>query len=151
MTIAPLPYLLDTNILLRLLDRASVSHAVALAAVSRLLAAGHELYITAQNLIEFWAVATRPVGVNGLGWDVAHTRSVVSDLMDRFPLLDETPDILARWLRLVSVEGVSGRQVHDARIVAVMETHGVTHLLTFNAEDFRRYSAITVVHPETVR
>ena len=145
------PYLLDTNILLRLVDRAAASHTVAVVALARLLAAGHELYITAQNLIEYWSVATRPLAANGLGWDVARTRGVVADLMSRFPLLDEMPDVFPRWLQLVSVEGVSGRQVHDARLVAVMAAHGVTHLLTFNVEDFRRYSSITVVHPMDVR
>jgi predicted nucleic acid-binding protein len=31
-----------------------------------------------------------------------------------------------------------GVQVHDARIVAVMNVHGVTHLLTLNGGDFSR-------------
>ena len=148
MTVA---YLLDTNILVRLVDRASASHDVALVAVSRLLAAGYDLYITAQNLIEFGAVATRPIAANGLGWDMMRTHSGVTDLINRFPLLDDTPGIFPRWLNLVTAVGVSGRQVHDARLVAVMEVHAVTHLLTFNVEDFRRYSTITVVHPDAVR
>jgi predicted nucleic acid-binding protein len=35
---------------------------------------------------------------------------------------------------------VSGVQVHDARLVAAMKTHGVTHILTFNVVDFQRYA-----------
>jgi hypothetical protein len=31
-----------------------------------------------------------------------------------------------------------------------MEAHSITHLLTFNSNDFLRYSAITVVHPDDV-
>ncbi|MGE0540096.1 MAG: type II toxin-antitoxin system VapC family toxin [Dehalococcoidia bacterium] len=60
-------YLLDTNILVRLVDRASARHVTAIAAVAGLLAQGHELHISAQNLIEFWSVATRPLSANGLG------------------------------------------------------------------------------------
>jgi predicted nucleic acid-binding protein len=143
-------YLLDTNILVRLVDRTSARYAVAVAAVASLLAQGHELYITAQNLIEFWSVATRPHSANGLGWDTTRVLAELNDIRSRFPLLDDTPDVFPTWLRLVSAEGVSGRQVHDARLVAVMDVHSITHLLTFNTNDFRRYSTITVVHPEDV-
>jgi predicted nucleic acid-binding protein len=62
-------------------------------------------------------------------------------------LLPDTPDIYPEWRRLVLAIGVSGRQVHDARLAAVMRAHGVTHILTFNASDFTRYPGITVVHP----
>jgi len=48
--------------------------------------------------------------------------------------------------------GVSGVQVHDARIVAAMLVHQVTHISTFNASDFARYSSIGIiaVDPKTV-
>jgi hypothetical protein len=47
---------------------------------------------------------------------------------------------------------VSGVQVHDARLVAVMKVHGVAHILTLNAADFRRYipEGITILDPYTV-
>ena len=43
------------------------------------------------------------------------------------------------WRRLVVNYGVSGVQVHDARLVATMLVHDVTHILTFNTQDFIRY------------
>ena len=48
--------------------------------------------------------------------------------------------------------GVSGVQVHDARLVATMIVHGVTHILTFNTSDFVRYApqGIVAVDPATV-
>jgi hypothetical protein len=46
--------------------------------------------------------------------------------------------------------GVTGKKAHDTRLVAAMMVHGVTHLLTFNIEDFKQYSNITLVHPEDV-
>jgi predicted nucleic acid-binding protein len=45
---------------------------------------------------------------------------------------------------------VSGAQVHDARLIASMKVYGITHLLTFNADDFTRYLDITVVDPQHV-
>ncbi len=48
--------------------------------------------------------------------------------------------------------GVSGVQVHDARLVAAMISHGATHILTFNTADFARYApeGIMAVDPATV-
>jgi hypothetical protein len=43
-----------------------------------------------------------------------------------------------------------GKNAHDARFVAAMMAHGLTHLLTFNPQDFRRYSGITVVTPAEI-
>lgn len=37
--------------------------------------------------------------------------------------------------------------LHDARLVAVMLSHGVTHLLTFNTGDFASFTNISLVHP----
>ena len=45
---------------------------------------------------------------------------------------------------------VLGKNGHDARFVAAMVTYGLTHLLTFNTQDFRQYAAITAVSPADV-
>ena len=69
-----------------------------------------------------------------------------------FPLLPDSPAVYTKWRRLVVSFGVSGIQVHDARIVATMIVHGVTHILTFNTTDFVRYGTrgIVTVDPTTV-
>jgi hypothetical protein len=36
------------------------------------------------------------------------------------------------------------------RLIASMKVYGVTHLLTSNAEDFTRYTDITVIAPQHV-
>ncbi len=59
--------LLDTNVLVRLVNVADAAFAVASRAVALLHKNGDTLYVTAQNLIEFRNVATRPVAMNGLG------------------------------------------------------------------------------------
>jgi len=45
---------------------------------------------------------------------------------------------------------VSGKQAHDARLAAAMLRHGLTHLLTFNIEDFKRYPSINILDPKVV-
>ena len=42
-----------------------------------------------------------------------------------------------------------GKQAHDARLVAIMNTNGLTHVLTFNVNNFRAYD-VTVVSPDEV-
>jgi hypothetical protein len=44
-----------------------------------------------------------------------------------------------------------GKQVHDTRLVAVCQVHGLTHVLTFNIQHFARPASLvpglTVLHP----
>ncbi len=89
-------YLLDTNVLLRLADSKADEHRTALHALDRLLANGDLCFITAQIVIEFWAVATRQREANGLGWGVPETRSRVARLLEQFRFLEETPSVFAR-------------------------------------------------------
>ena len=100
-------------------------------------------------LAEFWSVATRPVDVNGYGWPPKEAEAKVAELLRQFPLLPETPAVFPEWLRLVSSHGVLGKQVRDARLVALANIHGVPHLLTFNVGDFQRYGTLAV-SPEQV-
>lgn len=108
----------------------------------------HECFLATQVIIEFWVVATRPVQVNGLGWSVEQTRSIIDRLLEQFPLLDESPQIFPNWLKLVTDSRVLGKRTHDARIVAAMLANDITHILTFNPSDFTDLSSVTIVHPQ---
>ena len=59
--------LVDTSILLRLVNGSDAQYDVALNAVTTLLSQGETLYLTAQSMIEFRSGATRPIANNGLG------------------------------------------------------------------------------------
>jgi predicted nucleic acid-binding protein len=136
---------------LRLADPASPQHRVAIDALARLVGEGNEVYLTPQNFIELWAVATRPVDANGLGWSSERTAKEVADLQARFPLLPDSPEIFNRWFDLVKQLPVRGKRVHDARLVAVLQAHTVEHLITFNVSDFRAFSSIiSLVDPHSL-
>jgi len=60
-------YLVDTNVLLRLIQKSSLLHTDARRAVLTLGKQGEELCVMPQNLIKFWAVATQSRTDNGLG------------------------------------------------------------------------------------
>ncbi|MCU0535471.1 MAG: PIN domain-containing protein [Hydrococcus sp. Prado102] len=141
-------YLLDTNVVMRFCNPSDVQHQLATDAISRLLAQTDECFLAAQIIIEFWVVATRPTEVNGLGWTTEQTRSTIDQLLDRFPLLEESPQIFPHWLNLVTNKKVRGKRTHDARIIAIMLANGMTHILTFNPSDFAGISNITIIHPQ---
>jgi predicted nucleic acid-binding protein len=143
-------YLSDTNILLRWQRPTDPLYPVAQQAVKALQRRGERLYVTPQNYIEFWGVATRPASVNGLGMTPAEADAELAHLERFFLLAPDDPAIYGEWRRLVISVGVSGAQVHDARLVAVMRVHGLTHLLTFNPRDFTRYPGITVVRLQDI-
>lgn len=145
-------YLVDTNVLLRFAFAGDPAHPVAKPAVERLQRSGHRLVTLFQNRSEFWNVSTRPVARNGYGLDIATAEAALCRVERDFPLLPEHPQTYATWRRLVVAYGVSGVQVHDARLAAAMLAHGVTHVLTFNVADFGRYAPerLAAVDPATV-
>ena len=143
-------YLLDTNVLLRMSDSTSPVYLLARRATAGLLRRRDRIFVTSQNIIEFWVVATRPLTVNGLGWSVTQTYAEVEQILNQFPRLEETPQIFPHWANLVTTYQLQGKRVHDARLVAVMLVHGVTHLLTFNPGDFNNIGEIEVIHPHWI-
>ncbi|MEC4817949.1 MAG: type II toxin-antitoxin system VapC family toxin [Scytonema sp. PMC 1069.18] len=143
-------FLVDTNVLLRSVEPSHPMYGDATKATSTLLRRGERLCIVPQNLIEFWNVYTRPLERNGLGHTSVEVEAEINRLKTVFPLLLDTEAIYQEWEQLVVTYSVRGINVHDARLVAAMLVHGLTHILTFNISDFNRYSEITAVHPTTI-
>ena len=147
-------YLIATTIVARLANAADAQHAVAARAVLELHRRDEILNVTPQVMIEFRNVATRPVAVNGLGLSIVDAESQAATFEVRFPLLVDTPDVYPDWKTLVAALDVIGKQVHDARLVAVCHVHGVTHVLTFNFSHFARLAGfgpgVIVVDPANV-
>lgn len=145
-----MPFLVDTNLLLRSIDLAHPMNTVAIKALTTLRGQGEQLCIIPQNLIEFWNVYTRPLEKNGLGRTPLEAEVEVKQLKTFFLLLSDTAAIYPQWERLVVTHAVRGVNVHDTRLVAAMLVHGLTHILTFNTGDFTRFSEITAVHPTAI-
>lgn len=131
-------YLIDTSVLARLANTADALHLVASGAVVELHRRGESLHLAPQNLIEFRNVATRPMSANGLGLTASEVEAKAAVFHSIFPLLEETVAVYPAWKALVEALEVVGKQVYDARLVAVCHVHGITHLLTFNVSHFGR-------------
>jgi len=126
--------LIDTNILLRSVQPSHSMHAVAVTAL--------------QNVAEFWSVATRPEKNNGLGFTTREAHSSLTSIENFFQILGEDAASYAIWKSMLTKLGISGVQVHDARLAAVMKVHGIARIVTFNVSGFARFPEIEAVHPE---
>jgi predicted nucleic acid-binding protein len=143
--------LLDTNILTRSAQPAHPMQKMALDAVSILKTRGEDLCIVPQDLVEFWAVATRPMAVNGLAMTASQAQAELTRFKSFFRFLPDSSLVHDEWEKLVVRHAVSGKNTYDARMVAAMKVHSIGELLTFNGADFKRYPDITVIAPANVQ
>ncbi|MCI0357218.1 MAG: PIN domain-containing protein [Planctomycetaceae bacterium] len=146
-------FLVDTNVLVRYANTADQAHALAVEALLELHRRNETLFIAPQNVVEFWSVATRPVASNGLGMTDVEVAETVELLEIEFPLVAETPEIYAALRRLLKNVQVVGKQIHDARLVAICQANQIGSLLTFNGRHFSRFAVATdfkVVEPASV-
>jgi len=139
-------YLLDTNVVLRLIDREDPQHKVCRVAVDTLIEREDEICLAPQVLVEFWVAATRPRENNGFGWLPKDTDYHIGRLCDFFRVRPERSDIFARWRKLVTETSVCGKHAHDARLAAFMLVHNINTIVTLNAPHFRGFG-VTVLEP----
>ena len=142
--------LTDTNILIRRIHHRDPKHRETRAALSILRSRGDRICVSAQNLIECWAVCTRPLQNNGLGLTPAQADRITSRIEELCSLLPDSPSVYTEWRRLVVAHSVSGKKTHDVRLVAVMKVYGIDTILTFKLDDFKRYPGIRAVLPAEV-
>jgi predicted nucleic acid-binding protein len=141
--------LVDTNVLLRLVHATSPGHIQAAAALET-LSTSVELCLVPQVIYEFWVASTRPLNVNGFGIDAVSAERAIERLLRRFRLRRDERGVFGHWQTLVVAHDVKGKNAHDARLVAAMQRHGLTRLLTFNKPDFERFQGILVFTPAEV-
>ena len=142
--------LADTNIIIRRVHRKAARYREVIRALRALQVRGDRVCFVPQNLYEFWAVATRPLANNGLGLTPDQVHRVTGRIEKLGTILRDPPELYDVWRQLVVSYGVSGKKAHDARLVAAMAIHGITHILTFNPDDFTRYAGINVIRPASL-
>jgi len=141
-------YLLDSNIFIRLASRNDPHRQICLDALRKLRSRNEELCYTPQVVIEFWNVCTRPASARGgLDLSVDQTERKVRLIERHFVLLPDSLATFREWRRLAVTHSLIGLAVHDAKLVASMNVHGITNLLTLNETDFKRYTNINAVNP----
>ena len=144
-------YLVDTGVLLRLFDRSDPVHNSVRQGLQLLRAASHSLAMSSQNIAEFWNVSTRPTSARGgYGQTVTTTERRVQ-FLERFGTIHlESTASYQAWRRLLVDHSIQGLSVHDSRLVALMETFGIKHIITLNVKDFARYPGIIALLPDDI-
>jgi predicted nucleic acid-binding protein len=138
--------LIDTNVLLRAVQPSHRMHPVALPALERLLAGPEPLFIAIQNVGEFWNSATPPLAANGLGMTVDQVGREVKRLESFFEIVSESAASYVAWKTLATTHRVSGAQVHDARLAAVMTASGIARIVTFKRAGLAPVRGVAVLH-----
>lgn len=143
---APDPVFVDTNVLVYAAIASSPFFAEAFGQLDAFRRAGVELWVSRQVLREYLATLSRPqpfappLPAPALIADIRRFES-------QFRIAEDGPAVTANLLTLLSTIPVGGKQVHDANIVATMQTHGLRRLLTHNTADFVRFAALIQVEP----
>ena len=138
------PLFLDTSLIVAATVEAHPAHKAASAFIDARVTEARPMLISLQVGREFLVVLTRQP-VSGRIFTLAESLAALEVWLTGCQVLDETVNVLHQCLRLVQQFNVHGKQVHDSNIVATMLAHGVRHLATRNAADFKRYESLISV------
>jgi len=106
-----MPYLVDTNVFLRIVPKTDPDREAALTALRKLIENGETLYYTTQVLAEFWTVCTRPTTARGgYGLSPAKTERKARMIERYCQFLPETVAAHQEWRRLMVGHAVQGMQ-----------------------------------------
>lgn len=145
MTVAE-EWFVDTNVLVYATNIDSPWHQSAMEALSRARQAGIGLVVSPQILREYLVASTRTSSAPMPRIEILQNLAI---LQREFRILNEDRTVAAKLLELVARYEVSGKKIHDANIVATMLVYGLTHLLTYNVDDFVRFEGEIALVPST--
>ena len=137
---------LDTNVLVYATVSSAPLHTVTLTRLQELWASEQSLWVSRQVLREYLAVLTRPQTFSH-PQPAAIVAERVRFFMTHFHVADENDTVTKNLLSLLTALDIKGKQIHDANIIATMQAYGLTHLLTHNANNFRRFAHLVTVIP----
>ncbi|GAB4418750.1 MAG: type II toxin-antitoxin system VapC family toxin [Anaerolineae bacterium] len=135
----------DTNVLIFATNSASPWHLPASNVLQEARRLGVELVISPQIIREYLVAATRPGSSTVL--PLAAVLTNVRIFQTDFHLVEDNALVSAKLIDLVSRVTVGGKQIHDANVVAPMQIHNISHLLTHNVADFTRFAHLITVLP----
>ena len=131
----------DTNILVHSTVGSSPWHKETRNWLSILINDDVELCISTQVIREYLVILTRG-DIFERKFTPKEALNALKTILPDFIIFNETEETLIHLYKLINRYGVKGKVIHDANIVATMLTHGITRLITYNTEDFRRFGEI---------
>ncbi len=136
---------IDTNVLLAATDTDRDHHVDATAFLQAAMKGTWRTFTSAQIFREYLVVATRPPKNNGLGLSPGDARENIRVFERLIEILAEGSESHARLLALVAQHELRGKRIHDANLVAAMETHGLRQLKTYNPQDFSPFMQVILL------
>jgi predicted nucleic acid-binding protein len=130
---------LDTNILIRANVATAPLHKEARQALYNLANANAEMWLSRQVLREYLVNVTRPqtyANPAPLPLVIKQVQYFLSNLN----IAEDNAEVTTQLLKLVESLSISGKQMHDANIVATMQIYEIKTLLTHNVKDFQRFT-----------
>lgn len=138
---------IDTNVLVYAKLAGAPLHELALRQLTSLQRHSNNTpWISRQVMREYLVAMSRP----GVVTPLLPITALVADVQDfsrRFRVADDNRAVTEKLLGLLQLKRVSGKQIHDANIVATMQAFGINQLLTHNVADFVRYSDLIRIVP----
>jgi predicted nucleic acid-binding protein len=134
---------IDTNVLIYANNRESPLCEVARETLDELTRSGHTPFVSNQVIREYLVIMTRP----GFIEKPIPLESAIEDarrMMKEFSLLFADRDSLDKLMELIRKYEIRGKRIHDASIVSLMLTNGITDILTHNIDDFKSFDEITI-------
>ena len=140
---------LDTNVLAYVANTKAPQHRAALEIFRP--TETEILCVSSQVLAEFYSYITNPnVLVNPLKPNEATSRIKRICQMPHIRLLSTPIDIFERWMNLVAERPVTNGGIFDLLHIAIMLSHQVNRIYTFNVNDFSWCSEIEVIDPSLI-
>lgn len=135
----------DTNILLRALLTEMDLHVEADRLLKRMWRENVELWISGQIIRKFIVQATHPRTLKQ-PLPMEKVIELINMITPLFQIADETAAVREKLLELLRAYPTSGKQIHDANIVATMLASGVERLITLNVDDMKHFAdGITLI------
>ncbi len=137
---------IDTNVLVYANNTLSTFCNTARVQLQNAFSNGESVWISRQVLREFAVIVSREMQSAGKV-DFPLLENTIKRFEVDFRVAEDSQIVTHQLLRLLEETNTSGKQVHDANIVATMLAHGIDSLLTHNSQDFKRFSHLITLIP----
>jgi len=140
--------LLDTNILVYAADERSPFHQATKALRKKGLSGEIPLCVCPQVLNEFFAIVTDPRRVSNPRTQLEARLEIEKYLYSKNILkIHPGPEIIEKTLDLLKQHEITKQKIFDLQLVATMLANNVTHLYTYNHDDFSKFKEIEILIP----
>jgi predicted nucleic acid-binding protein len=132
---------IDTNILIYANYEDATLNRIAQRKIINYVDSFYQCFINRQVIREFLVYTTRHNFENDK-MNIEFLLQRIRNNFMQYQILEDNKEITNNLFSLVQKYNLSGKKIHDANIVATMQTYNITKLLTNNVKDFERFTDV---------